>query len=161
MSYYSGYLQTERQLIRGLCKDRHFKEHYIRASLQLLLVFIYASLSRIYYRNDHDISMIHILPVLLSQEPVVPTPLNYRFSVCVKHTTILYIHMLAKSLHCTSIQDPLFHVDHIRAVIETTQVLRYSGQQCMTTSRGTLIFILGLKMSQENSQPKMRFYVSS
>lgn len=65
------------------------------------------------------------------------------------------------SLNCTLVQDPLFHVDHIRAVTETTQVLRYSGHQCMATSRGILIFILGLKMAKENPQPNNRFYVCS
>lgn len=124
-------------------------KNIIEVSLKLLLVFIYAPLSRIYYRNDHDISMISILPLLLSQEPVVPTPLSYRFSVYIKHTMILYNHMLAKSLYCASVQNSLFHVDHIRSVTETTQVLRYSGEQHIATSRGILISILGLKMSQE------------
>lgn len=134
-------------------------KNIFRVSLQLFLVFIYASLNRIYYRNDHDIRMISIWPLLLSQEPVMPTPLSYRFSVYINHAMIVYSHVLAKSLQCTLVQDPLFPVGHIRAVTETAQVP--SGQQCMATSRGILFFILGLKMSQENPQPKMRFYVSS
>lgn len=72
---------------------------------------------------------------------------------------IIYNYLLAKSLligtrpsvPCRSHQG--CHRNHTGS--------QYTGQLCIAISRGILIYLLGLKMSQENPQPRMRFYVSS